>query len=86
MFYSYRNQSVDLHCKSVDFFLYEWNISWKCVISKSDDNWSSNSGFLAFYLLSLEKYLFNVSNDEFLSKKLTNKLIQQIQVREFCSS
>ena len=86
MFYSYRNQSIDLHCKSVDFFLYEWNIGWKCVISKSDDNWSSNSGFLAFYLLSLEKYLFNVSNDEFLSKKLTNKLIQQIQVREFCSS
>ena len=30
MFPSYRNQSVDLHCKSTDWFLYDENIDrWR---------------------------------------------------------
>ena len=31
MFPSYRNQSIDLHYKSVDWFLYEVNIAMKKV-------------------------------------------------------
>ena len=26
MLYSHKNQSTKLHCKSIDWFLYEWNI------------------------------------------------------------
>ena len=31
MFPSYRNQSINLHCKSIDWFLYEGNIGMKKV-------------------------------------------------------
>ena len=32
MLHSYRNQSIDLHCKSIDWFLYECNIGQIWVI------------------------------------------------------
>ena len=29
MLYSYRNQSIDLQCKLINWFLYKWNIDLK---------------------------------------------------------
>ena len=34
MFPTYRNQSIDLQCKSIDWFLYERNIGMKKVNDK----------------------------------------------------
>ena len=65
MFSSYQNQSIDLHCRSIDWFLYNWNIRLKwiklikemiCIFCYYDDKqfWDclESITFMLFYKFS----------------------------------
>ena len=48
MFRSYRNQSIDVHCKSIDWFLYAGNIGMKKVTASTlkEKNWLQDRAFV----------------------------------------
>ena len=46
---SYRNQSIDLHCKSVDWFLYDEE-HWSLMNSHTIDFWNSHSYNILYHM------------------------------------
>ena len=55
---SYRNQSIDLHCKSIDWFLYEGNTRIYWVNVRTNRMESTKSTFYEEWSFAINSFIF----------------------------